>query len=95
MSTCSSIWGKSQNKCSSSLFSESLDATEIGLFGILIFMFFAIFRAATWVRVSVWLLIGVVVYVFYGRSHSSLLDAVYVPAAHADEIYRSSGDSLA
>ncbi|KAL1074056.1 hypothetical protein V6Z11_D11G263900 [Gossypium hirsutum] len=51
--------------------------------------------AATWARVSVWLLIGVVVYVFYGRSHSSLLDAVYVPAAHADEIYRSSGDSLA
>nr|KJB44491.1 hypothetical protein B456_007G255700 [Gossypium raimondii] len=51
--------------------------------------------AATWARVSVWLLIGVVVYVFYGRSHSSLLDAVYVPAAHVDEIYRSSGDSLA
>ncbi|TYH45590.1 hypothetical protein ES332_D11G275900v1 [Gossypium tomentosum] len=51
--------------------------------------------AATWARVSVWLLIGVVVYMFYGRSHSSLLDAVYVPAAHADEIYRSSGDSLA
>ncbi|KAH1083082.1 hypothetical protein J1N35_022843 [Gossypium stocksii] len=51
--------------------------------------------AATWARVSVWLLIGVVVYLFYGRSHSSLLDAVYVPAAHADEIYRSSGDSLA
>ncbi|TYJ11126.1 hypothetical protein E1A91_A11G253600v1 [Gossypium mustelinum] len=51
--------------------------------------------AATWARVSVWLLIGVVVYVFYGRSHSSLLDAVYVPAAHADEIYRSSDDSLA
>ncbi|KAE8660038.1 Cationic amino acid transporter 2, vacuolar [Hibiscus syriacus] len=52
---------------------------------------------ATWARVSVWLLMGVVVYVFYGRSHSSLLDAVYVPAAHADEIYRSSasGDMLA
>ncbi|KAK9042361.1 hypothetical protein V6N11_017438 [Hibiscus sabdariffa] len=51
--------------------------------------------AATWARVSVWLLIGAVVYVFYGRSHSSLLDAVYVPAAHADEIYRTSGDTLA
>lgn len=50
---------------------------------------------ATWARVSVWLLIGVLVYVFYGRSHSSLLDAVYVPAAHANEIYSSSGDSLA
>ncbi|KAL4376602.1 hypothetical protein GQ457_02G030530 [Hibiscus cannabinus] len=53
--------------------------------------------AATWARVSVWLLIGSAVYVFYGRSHSSLLDAVYVPAAHADEIYRTSasGDVLA
>ncbi|XVF30727.1 hypothetical protein REPUB_Repub16aG0083500 [Reevesia pubescens] len=51
--------------------------------------------ADTWTRVSVWLVIGVLVYAFYGRTHSSLLDAVYVPAAHADEIYRSSGDSLA
>ncbi|GAV88379.1 AA_permease_2 domain-containing protein/AA_permease_C domain-containing protein [Cephalotus follicularis] len=50
---------------------------------------------ATWARVSVWLVIGVFVYVFYGRSHSSLLDAIYVPAAHADEIYRNSGNSLA
>ncbi|KAJ6951820.1 cationic amino acid transporter 2 [Populus alba x Populus x berolinensis] len=51
--------------------------------------------AATWTRVSVWLIVGVLVYVFYGRKHSSLLDAVYVPATHADEIYRSSGESLA
>ncbi|XWS42724.1 hypothetical protein CRYUN_Cryun16bG0038500 [Craigia yunnanensis] len=51
--------------------------------------------AATWARVSVWLVIGLLVYAFYGRTHSSLLDAVYVPAVHADEIYRSSGDSLA
>uniref|UniRef100_A0A2P2K381 Cationic amino acid transporter n=2 Tax=Rhizophora mucronata TaxID=61149 RepID=A0A2P2K381_RHIMU len=51
--------------------------------------------AATWARVSIWLLIGVIVYLFYGRTHSSLMDAVYVPAAHADEIYRSSGDNLA
>jgi cationic amino acid transporter 1 len=48
----------------------------------------------TWARVSVWLVIGVFVYLFYGRRHSSLLNAVYVPAAHADEIYRSA-DSLA
>ncbi|PON33363.1 Amino acid/polyamine transporter [Parasponia andersonii] len=46
--------------------------------------------AATWTRVSVWLIIGVFVYVFYGRTHSSLRDAVYVPVAHADEIYRTS-----
>ncbi|CAK7341541.1 unnamed protein product [Dovyalis caffra] len=51
--------------------------------------------AATWTRVSVWLILGVLVYTFYGRTHSSLLDAVYVPATHADEIYRSSGESLA
>ncbi|OWM73176.1 cationic amino acid transporter 2, vacuolar [Punica granatum] len=50
---------------------------------------------ATWARVSVWLCIGALVYIFYGRTHSSLTDAVYVPTAHADEIYRSSGDSLA
>jgi cationic amino acid transporter 1 len=48
----------------------------------------------TWARVSVWLVIGVFVYLFYGRRHSSLLNAVYVPAAHANEIYRSA-DSLA
>ncbi|KAB5512233.1 hypothetical protein DKX38_029261 [Salix brachista] len=51
--------------------------------------------AATWIRVSVWLVVGVLVYAFYGRTHSSLLDAVYVPATHADEIYRSAGQSLA
>lgn len=50
--------------------------------------------AATWTRVSVWLIVGVLVYTFYGRTHSSLLDAVYVPATLADEIYRSSGESL-
>ncbi|KAJ9540469.1 hypothetical protein OSB04_026975 [Centaurea solstitialis] len=50
--------------------------------------------ADTWMRVSVWLLIGVFVYAIYGRSHSSLQHAVYVPAAHVDEIYRSSAESL-
>lgn len=53
--------------------------------------FLSTFSAATWARVSVWLIIGVLVYAFYGRTHSSLLDAVYVPAAHVDEIYRTSG----
>ncbi|KAI4381601.1 hypothetical protein MLD38_007661 [Melastoma candidum] len=51
--------------------------------------------AATWARVSVWLMIGVIVYVFYGRNHSSLLDAVYVPAAHVEEIRRNLGETLA
>lgn len=45
---------------------------------------------ATWTRVSVWLAIGVLVYLFYGRRHSSLRNVVYVPAAHVDEIYESS-----
>lgn len=44
----------------------------------------------TWMRVGIWLLLGVLVYAFYGRTHSSLIDVVYVPAAQADEIYRSS-----
>jgi len=44
----------------------------------------------TWGRVSVWLLIGAIVYIFYGRTNSSLRDVVYVPVAHADEIYKSS-----
>nr|GME08741.1 cationic amino acid transporter 2, vacuolar-like [Ipomoea batatas] len=51
--------------------------------------------AATWARVSIWLLIGVIVYVFYGRNHSTLQHAVYVPAAHVDEIYQSSAHTLA
>ncbi|KAJ0469981.1 putative amino acid/polyamine transporter I, cationic amino acid transporter [Helianthus annuus] len=48
--------------------------------------------ADTWMRVSIWLLIGVFVYVIYGRTHSSLQHAVYVPASHVDEIYQSSAE---
>ncbi|XP_057437765.1 cationic amino acid transporter 4, vacuolar-like [Lotus japonicus] len=51
--------------------------------------------AATWLRVSVWLLIGVLIYLFYGRTHSSLLNAIYVPSAYADEIHRSQANHLA
>ncbi|PIN08082.1 Amino acid transporter [Handroanthus impetiginosus] len=50
--------------------------------------------AATWTRVSIWLAIGALVYLFYGRKHSSLQDAVYVPAAHVDEIYGTSNSLL-
>ncbi|KAK9905411.1 hypothetical protein M0R45_000192 [Rubus argutus] len=46
--------------------------------------------AATWIRVSVWYAIGGLIYLFYGRTHSSLSNAIYVPSAYADEIYRSS-----
>lgn len=51
--------------------------------------------SATWTRVSIWLGIGVLVYGFYGRRHSSLQKAVYVPAADVDEIYGSSTNCLA
>ena len=44
-------------------------------------------RSATWARVSIWLAIGLLVYVFYGRTHSALKDAVYVPATQADDTY--------
>ncbi|KAL5059000.1 hypothetical protein RYX36_030604 [Vicia faba] len=51
--------------------------------------------AATWLRISVWMLIGVLIYLFYGRTHSSLLNAIYVPSARADEIHRSQANHLA
>ncbi|XP_074282513.1 cationic amino acid transporter 3, mitochondrial-like isoform X1 [Silene latifolia] len=47
----------------------------------------------TWMRVSVWLLIGVFVYLFYGRRHSSLRDVMYVPTTQADEICSSSASN--
>ncbi|XP_022718827.1 LOW QUALITY PROTEIN: cationic amino acid transporter 4, vacuolar-like [Durio zibethinus] len=46
--------------------------------------------AGTWIRVSIWLMLGALVYIFYGWSHSSLTNAVYVPIAYLDEIYRAS-----
>ncbi|KAL9677105.1 hypothetical protein QQ045_005332 [Rhodiola kirilowii] len=50
---------------------------------------------ATWIRVSLWLLIGVFIYAFYGQNNSTLQDAIYVPVAHADEIYRNSRKAMA
>ncbi|XP_004493215.1 cationic amino acid transporter 2, vacuolar-like isoform X2 [Cicer arietinum] len=41
--------------------------------------------AETWMRVSVWLAIGLLIYVFYGRTHSSLKDAIYVPISQEAE----------
>ncbi|KAL8152404.1 hypothetical protein V2J09_010164 [Rumex salicifolius] len=38
---------------------------------------------------------GILVYLFYGRRHSSLKDAVYVPNVHVDEIYCNPQDILA
>ncbi|XVF30728.1 hypothetical protein REPUB_Repub16aG0083600 [Reevesia pubescens] len=46
--------------------------------------------AGTWIRVSIWLIIGALIYIFYGWRHSSLRNAVYVPMAYLDEIYRAS-----
>lgn len=51
------------------------------------------FRGGTWMRVGVWLVMGVFVYIFYGRTHSSLTDVVYVSLAQANEIYGSSSSS--
>ncbi|KAJ6802849.1 cationic amino acid transporter 3, mitochondrial-like [Iris pallida] len=51
--------------------------------------------AGTWIRVSIWLLVGVFIYLFYGRSYSSLTDVIYVPVARADEIYRTSIEYVA
>ncbi|XP_047307806.1 cationic amino acid transporter 2, vacuolar-like [Impatiens glandulifera] len=44
----------------------------------------------TWARVSVWMFIGTLVYAFYGYRHSALHNAIYVPTAHADEVFRNS-----
>ncbi|XP_057738267.1 cationic amino acid transporter 2, vacuolar-like isoform X1 [Arachis stenosperma] len=52
-------------------------------------------ESGTWVRVSIWLAIGLLVYVFYGRTHSMLKDAVYVPAAQVDDAYHASTSCLA
>ncbi|KAF9599517.1 hypothetical protein IFM89_038737 [Coptis chinensis] len=52
--------------------------------------------ADTWISVSIWMIIGIFVYLFYGRTHSSLTrNAVYVTTSHAEEIYRSSSEHLA
>lgn len=51
--------------------------------------------SATWIRVSAWLVIGAIIYLVYGRRHSSLRDVVYVPSAHVDDICSSSRDILA
>lgn len=60
-----------------------------------LYLFFFKLRASTWIRVSVWLLVGAFIYVFYGRTHSSLLNAMYVPSARAYEIQRAQAHHLA
>ncbi|KAG8472193.1 hypothetical protein CXB51_036381 [Gossypium anomalum] len=83
-----------QSPAFSSMFTFSSIWNIADLEFILILLLFEIVRVATWVRVSVWLMIGVLIYTFYGRRHSSLLNAIYVPKAHVDEIFRSSGAML-
>ncbi|KAF2584987.1 hypothetical protein F2Q70_00037790 [Brassica cretica] len=41
--------------------------------------------AGTWIRVLIWLLIGSLIYLFYGRSHSLLNNAGYVPTTCTGE----------
>ncbi|QCD97218.1 solute carrier family 7 [Vigna unguiculata] len=50
---------------------------------------------STWLRVSIWMGTGLLVYVFYGRTHSFLKDAIYVPAKQVDEIYHTYRSSAA
>ncbi|GFP91087.1 cationic amino acid transporter 2 vacuolar [Phtheirospermum japonicum] len=50
--------------------------------------------AGTWARVSIWWALALVAYFFYGRTHSALQQAVYVPAAHVDEIYETSSNCV-
>ncbi|KAH6794484.1 cationic amino acid transporter 2 [Perilla frutescens var. hirtella] len=58
---------------------------------ILINMYLLInLSAATWILVSIWLALALLVYVCYGRTRSPLKHAVYVPATHVDEIYEAS-----
>ncbi|CAI8613661.1 unnamed protein product [Vicia faba] len=49
----------------------------------------------TWLRVSIWFVIGLVIYVFYGRTHSSLKDAIYVPESQVDQTYQTLKNYLA
>lgn len=44
---------------------------------------------STWIRVSIWLLFGVVIYLFYGMKHSLLSEAIYVPNLQADDTVQS------
>lgn len=50
--------------------------------------------AGALIRVSAWLIVGTLIYLFYGRNHSSLKNAIYVPVAYADEIHRVSSNHL-
>ncbi|KAJ8431349.1 hypothetical protein Cgig2_002072 [Carnegiea gigantea] len=46
--------------------------------------------AATWLRVSIWLLIGVFIYLFYGRTNSSLLHGPCIPITRPEDLCHSS-----
>ncbi|XP_016553715.2 cationic amino acid transporter 3, mitochondrial isoform X3 [Capsicum annuum] len=41
--------------------------------------------AETWIRVLIWLAVGVIIYIFYGRGHSLLLDDVRRPTTRTDD----------
>lgn len=41
--------------------------------------------AQTWLRVFIWLAVGVIIYIFYGRGHSLLLDDVRRAITHTDD----------
>ncbi|XP_049383917.1 cationic amino acid transporter 4, vacuolar-like [Solanum stenotomum] len=41
--------------------------------------------AQTWIRVLIWLGVGVIIYIFYGRGHSLLFDDVRRPITHTND----------
>lgn len=49
---------------------------------------------STWIRVSIWLVFGVVIYLFYGIKHSLLSEAIYVPNLQADDTVQSPSSAL-
>lgn len=49
----------------------------------------------TWMRVSFVLVIGLFVHLFYGQMHSSLINMICMPTAHAEECYNRNSEALA
>lgn len=49
---------------------------------------------STWFRVSIWLVFGVLIYLFYGIKNSLLSEKIYVPNLQADDTVQSPSSAL-
>lgn len=49
---------------------------------------------STWFRVSIWLVFGVLIYLFYGIKNSLLSETIYVPNLQADDTVQSPSSAL-